>query len=87
VTAAKPINYPAHALTAMRERELEAIWFVRSVYDPDWVQLDPARPEVERRFRTVPERSGRVLRVAVVETPEEIRIVTAFLDRRARKPK
>jgi hypothetical protein len=51
------------------------------------VQADPAHPEVERRFRTVPERGGRVLRVVVVETSEEIRIVTAFLDRRARKPK
>jgi hypothetical protein len=87
MTDLKPIRYPAHALTAMRERELEAIWIERTVYDPDWVQLDPARPEVERRFRTIPERNGRVLRVAVVETPEEIRIVTAFLDRRARKPK
>ena len=87
MTAAKRINYPAHALTAMRERELEAIWIERTVYDPDWVEPDPAHPEVERRFRTVPERNGRVLRVAVVETPKEIRIVTAFLDRRARKPK
>jgi len=87
MTDLKPIRYPAHALTAMRERELEAIWIERTVYDPDWVQLDPARPEVERRFRTIPERNGRVLHVAVVETPEEIRIVTAFLDRRARKPK
>jgi hypothetical protein len=37
MTAAKPINYPAHALTAMRERELEVNWIERTVYDPDWV--------------------------------------------------
>jgi hypothetical protein len=83
----KPIRYPAHALTAMRERGLEASWIERTVHDPDWVQADPVHPEVERRFRTIPERGGRVLRVVVVETSEEIRIVTAFLDRRARKPK
>jgi len=87
MTDPKPIRYPAHALTAMRERELEASWVERTVHDPDWTQPDPVHPEVDRRFRTVPERDGRVLRVAVVETPEEIRIVTAFLDRGARKPK
>ena len=87
MTASKPIYYPAHALTAMRERELEASWIERTVYGPDWVQADPNHAEIERRFRIIPERDGRVLRVVVVETPEEIRIVTAFLDRRARKPK
>lgn len=71
----KPIRYPAHALTAMRDRGLEASWIERTVHGPDWVQPDPVHPEVERRFRTAPERDGRVLRVAVVETPEEIRIV------------
>jgi len=87
MTVAKLVIYHAHALTAMRERGLETAWIERTAYDPDWVQPDPVHPEVERRFRTVPERDGRVLRVAVVETPKEIRIVTAFLDRRARKPK
>jgi uncharacterized DUF497 family protein len=87
MTTPKPIRDPAHAPTAMRERELEVNWIEWTVYEPDWVQPDPAHTGVERRFKTVAEREGRVLRVAVVETSEEIRIVTAFLDRRARKPK
>ena len=41
---------------------------------------------VQRRFRIVPERGNRVLRVACVETDTEIRILSAFLDRRARRP-
>jgi hypothetical protein len=70
----------------MRERELDVRWVERTVYGPDWVKADPHHPEMERRYRTIPERDGRMLRVVVVETPEEIRIVTAFLDRGARKP-
>jgi hypothetical protein len=50
------------------------------------VQRDPARADVERRLRSIPERDGRMLRVVLVETSAEIRIVTAFLDRRAGKP-
>jgi hypothetical protein len=63
----------------MRERELETSWIERTAYNPQWVQSDPNHTEVERRFRAIPERGDRMLRVAVVETPEEIRIVTAFL--------
>lgn len=82
----KKISYSAHALTVMRERELRPEWIERTALTPDWRSLDTSNLGVERRFRSIPEKDGRVLRVAVVETDEEIRIVTAFLDRRARQP-
>jgi hypothetical protein len=82
----KPIIYTAHAATGIREREIERRWVERTAREPEWSTSDPGHVEVERRFRLIPERDDRILRVAVVETPEEIRIITAFLDRRARKP-
>jgi hypothetical protein len=39
----------------------------------------------KRRYLRISERGGRVLRVACVENDWEIRIVTAFLDRNARR--
>jgi hypothetical protein len=79
----KPITYSKHALTAMRERGLEREWVEAAVFEPEWFEADQQRPDVERRFRSVPQRDGRVVRVAVGETDDEIRIITAFLDRRA----
>lgn len=80
----KPNRYSEHALTAMRERALEPKWVESAVFEPDWLEPDPLRADSERRFKALPERNGRVLRVAIVETEYEIRIITAFLDRRAR---
>ena len=41
---------------------------------------------VERRFCAIPEYGNRVLRVACYETALEIRILTVFFDRDARRP-
>jgi hypothetical protein len=70
----------------MEERGLERHWVDHAVFDPDWQAPDPNDPDVRRHFRTIPERDGRVLRVALVETAGEILILTAFFDRRARRP-
>ncbi len=81
---AKPIVFTNHALVAMAQRQLAPEWIVRSIEAPQWLEPDPADPEVRRAFVSVPERGGRYLRVAYVETASEIRILSAFLDRRAR---
>jgi hypothetical protein len=67
------------------ERELDLSWIERTVRDPQWSLPDPQRPSVERKFRAIPEFGGRVLRVACVESADEIWIVTVFFDRDARK--
>ena len=82
----KPLRFTNHVLTAMAERNLDRSWIERTVRTPDWRELDPNDQAAERRFAAIPERGGRVLRVACVETATEIRILTAFLDRRARRP-
>ncbi|HEV7277752.1 MAG TPA: DUF4258 domain-containing protein [Devosiaceae bacterium] len=75
-----------HARTVIEERELDLEWVETTARSPEWEQADLTRPGIVRRFRAIPERDGRILRVALVETPQEIRIPSAFLDRRARKP-
>jgi len=83
---AKTITYTSHAETALRERQLEKGWIEKTARFPAWRQTDPGGGGVERRFRVIEERGGRVLRVVCMETADEIRIISAFLDRRARRP-
>jgi uncharacterized DUF497 family protein len=82
----KKLVLTEHAEDALIERELDLNWIERAVRDPSWTVPDPRRPGVERRFRAIPEFGGRILRVACYETASEIRIVTVFFDRNARRP-
>lgn len=82
----KPLRYSLHAETVMRERKLEPAWVEATVRAPEWYTEDPAGGEVERRYRSIEPLDGRVLRVACVEADAEIRIISAFIDRGARKP-
>jgi hypothetical protein len=79
----KPLIFSRHAEQACRERELRIEAAER---EPDWRKPDPSDPAVERRFVAIAGRDGRILRVACIETADAIRIITAFLDRKARKP-
>ena len=82
----KPIRLTGHAATAVTERKLQLDWIELTVRNPDWSAPDPLWTDVERRFRAIPEYGNRVLRVACLETPTETRIITAFFDRKARRP-
>lgn len=82
----KPIRFTRHAEDAIVERDLDRGWIERAIEKPEWVQDDPRRMGVERRFRRIPEFDDRVLRVACIETEDEIRVLTVFFDRDARKP-
>jgi hypothetical protein len=70
----------------MRERQLDREWIERAVFEPEWQEADSRDPAVSRRFVAVPELGGRILRVVLVESAAENRILTAFLDRRAKRP-
>lgn len=83
----KKIVLTEHAEDAIIERELEFGWIERTVRHPEWIVADPRRAGIERRFGIIPENGGRALRVACYETDTEIRIVTVFFDRNAKKPR
>lgn len=82
----KSISWSEHALTTARERSLEPEWVEETVRQPDWSVPDPEHSERERRYKAFPGQGSRILRVVVVETSAEIRIVTAFFDRKACRP-
>jgi hypothetical protein len=79
----KKIVFTAHSLTAMAERDVLPEWVEKCVRTPQWIEPDPSDPETIRHFCMIGER-GRYLRVVMVETSDNIRIVTAFFDRGAR---
>jgi hypothetical protein len=82
---AKPLRMTVHGDTALRERGIKLRWVETAISQPDWTTLDP-RPDRMRAFKTIPERDGRILRVVYAETVTEIRLITAFFDRNAKKP-
>lgn len=84
--AVTPLFFTAHARTVMVERELDPAWIERAVREPEWELPGPSGPGIVRGFRRIPERGNRILRVACVETDSGIRILSAFLDRGARRP-
>ena len=82
----KPIVLSEHAGEVASERAISPAWIEQTVVFPEWVQPDPNDAMLERRFWAVPERAGRILRVVCAESDTEIRVITAFFDRRARRP-
>ncbi|WP_367570662.1 DUF4258 domain-containing protein [Pseudorhizobium pelagicum] len=82
----KPLHFTLHAEPVMSERQLQRAWIERPVYEPEWREADPSGPPKERRYRRLPECDGRIVRVICLETETAIRIITAFLDRKARMP-
>lgn len=82
----KPLHFTAHSQTVILERQIDRIWVERTIHEPDWRELDPSGPPTERRYRRIPECGDRILRVICLETDTEIRIITAFLDRKAKMP-
>ncbi len=78
------LTYTEHARVIMAERAIVAAWVERVVTAPGFRTPDPNDPEVERFYGRVPERGGRVLRVAVNTRAKPWRVVTVFFDRKMR---
>ncbi|MCF8476359.1 MAG: DUF4258 domain-containing protein [Pseudolabrys sp.] len=75
----------AHARLRLQERSLSISWIEATARNPDWTEPDPRDASIERRFRAINERSGRILRVVCIETETAIRVITATFDRNARR--
>jgi hypothetical protein len=82
----KPVTLTEHASVAAAEREISTAWIEQVAREPEWVIVDPSESGVERRFRPISERDDRMLRVVCVETDIEIRVITVFFDRNAKRP-
>lgn len=84
MASSEDLEFTAHARFAMVERSIPTEWVVRLVSEPELRISDPNDVDVERFFGRVPEREGRVLRVAVNTQVTPWRIVSVFFDRRMR---
>jgi hypothetical protein len=82
----KPVVLTAHAAEVIRERALHLDWVEAAARNFEWSRPDPQGNGVEQRFRSITEYENRILRVACLENEEEIRIITAFFDRKAKRP-
>lgn len=81
----KPLAFTKHAQDAIAERELRREWIEEAAHMPEWEDHDPRQSGVLRRYRAIAQHGGRILRVVCLETDDEIRILTAFFDRGARR--
>lgn len=79
----KPIVFTKHALAVIGERRISPEWILRTVGSPQWRETDPVDPAGSRLFGVIQNEPIDIY-VSLVETATEIRIVSAFLDRRAR---
>jgi hypothetical protein len=78
-------RYTLHADNVLQKRGIERLWVERTVLAPQWTEADPVDPNLTRAFAAVPERDGRMLRVVYSHESDGYRVVTAFLDRGARR--
>jgi hypothetical protein len=81
----KKLVVTAHALIRLRDRRIDPKWIEDTVSNPDWTELEPKDPAVERRFRAIPQFGGRILRVVCIETNSIIRVISVMFDRNARR--
>jgi hypothetical protein len=81
--AVKRLVLTHHASLKIAQRELDMIWLERTAREPQGTEQAPYRAEIQRRFRSIDEFGGRVLRVACVETASTIRVISVMFDRGA----
>ncbi|MBV8823695.1 MAG: DUF4258 domain-containing protein [Hyphomicrobiales bacterium] len=79
------IVFTRHAETMMAERGIKQEWIKTTIAEPDTTGPDPARPDVRRAFRMIPENGNRTLRVVYATIGDTVRVVTAFFDRGRRR--
>ena len=77
------IRYLAHAEEALAKRGIKPKWVVVTVEQPDWTDIDPAKPARTRSYKVIDELDGRVLRVVHWAEGDDIVILTAYPDRDA----
>jgi hypothetical protein len=82
----KDVKLTRHAEVVAVQRRIDPTWIELAAREPHWVEPDQVIPGGERRYRAIDEFDGRYLRVVCVETDIDIRVVTVFFDRKAKRP-
>lgn len=75
------LEFSEHANRVIIERAIRLEWVYDAIQDPDLRTRDDHDPAIERFFKSIPDRDGRVLRVAINTNRNPWLVVTAFFDR------
>jgi hypothetical protein len=67
----------------MAQYAIDLTWVEAALLVPEWTEADP-RPDILRAFRRIPERAGRVLRVAYRRDGPDFVVLSVHFDRKAR---
>jgi hypothetical protein len=65
----------------MQERAIETAWLESVLEAPALREPDPEEPRLQRWYRVIPARNGRVLRVVLDPSVEPARVISVFFDR------
>lgn len=79
------IKLTIHAAERMQTYGIAWAWVVAAVTAPEWSSPDPRHVGVTRSFRAVPERDGRILRVAHRPDGADVLVLSAHFDRGAKR--
>ena len=75
-----------HASDAIEKRRISIEWVERILNKPDWTEPDALDEDLQHRLGSIKEFEERVLRVIINMKASPPRIVTAYFDRRSKKP-
>ena len=78
------IRLSTHASKRAAERKIALAWVELTVSSPDWIAADHD-PALTHSFKAIAASGGRVLKVAHRVEEQDLLIVTAYLDRGARR--
>lgn len=76
-----------HARAVLAERQIDLAWVRRVLASPERTETDRHDPRLRHALAPIAERDSRILRVVYTAGEEPVRVVTAFFDRRERRPR
>ncbi len=79
------IRLTSHAVVVSQARGIERDWVERVAIAPDWMEVDPSDPALNRAFGAIAEAGDRILRVVYADRAGERVIITVHFDRNAQR--
>jgi hypothetical protein len=77
------VRLTRHAARHVQLDQIDPAWIERAIQQPEHSDHDPRDATVQRVWRRIPERGGRVLRVVFRYQGSDVIVVTVFFDRGA----
>ena len=74
-----------HAERELRRRAIARVWVEATIATPDWTVPDPRDPSLTRSFKAMPAFGNRVLRVVHRPDGGDMLVITAHVDRGAKR--